>query len=310
MADAPLILEAVPEAPRRSLNGHKGTFGTVIVIGGCATMPGAPALTARAALRSGAGLVKLATDARTLGVSLGFCASVTGLVLEGGADEMAAAIERADPPQRAVLAVGPGWGVVSERHDARAELLRRLLAGPRRVVLDADGLNVLAKNEGLGQCRRTGDATGVDCVMTPHPGEFRRLVASLPAAWAVAEDPTRALDRPRAAAGLARAFRSVVVLKGSATVVSDADGTRVYRNSSGNPALATGGTGDVLTGLIAGLMAQGMSGFDAACLGVWAHGHAADGWAKEHGVAGMLAEVLADRLPGSLGSCRAADACL
>ncbi|MEM6394668.1 MAG: NAD(P)H-hydrate dehydratase, partial [Planctomycetota bacterium] len=185
-----------------------------------------------------------------------------------------------------VVAVGPGWGV----GEGRGEALRVLLGSGRRVVVDADGLNVLA-----GELRASGDAAhggtpwasggGLDWVLTPHPGEFGRLVEAV-------ELEVRAGDRVGGAAELARRLGAVVVLKGSGTVVSD--GRRVYVNPTGNAALATAGTGDVLTGVIGGLMAQGMGGFDAAVLGVWAHGRAAEVWTAGREAGGMLARELAD----------------
>ncbi len=310
MTHEPTFTDQVPDPPARPDDGHKGTFGTVIVIGGCPTMPGAPALAARSALRSGAGLVKLATDPRTLAVSLAITPSATGVRLAGNAEACAEAIERADPQGRAVLAVGPGWGAhhgPDGPTDERAALLSWLLddsANPRKIVLDADGLNVLASMN-QGAHHRHGPPTHRgERVLTPHPGEFRRLAASLPSSLAIDADPTDAQQRPQAAAAMARAFGAVVVLKGQRTVVSDRSGRRVYRNDTGNPALSTAGTGDVLTGLIAGLMAQGMSAFEAACLGVWAHGTAGDVWAETHGRAGLLAPELADALPSALRSIR------
>ena len=131
-------------------------------------------------------------------------------------------------------------------------------------------------------------------VMTPHPGEYAR-VARFYGVTGDAKDPSR---RAAAARDLAVASGAVVVLKGQQTMVSD--GTRAYVNGTGNPALATAGTGDVLTGVIGGLLAQGMGLFGAAVLGVHVHGAAADAWAERHGRGGMLAQELADGVPGVL----------
>jgi NAD(P)H-hydrate epimerase len=127
--------------------------------------------------------------------------------------------------------------------------------------------------------------------MTPHPGEFKRLATAL----GIARSGTDPDQRPNAAGELARAHKAIVVLKGHRTIVSD--GERVYVNTTGNPALAAAGSGDVLTGLIAALIAQKVEPFDAAVLGVYLHGLAADLWAAEHGKSGMLARELAERLP-------------
>jgi len=163
-----------------------------------------------------------------------------------------------------------------------------LSRGERAMVLDADGLNLLSRMRGP----RLG--SGAPLVMTPHPGEFARLAESL----GITESPTDPQTRPAAAAHLAQAQRGVVVLKGSGTVISD--GERYHLNTTGNPALATAGSGDVLTGVIASFMAQGMNAFDAACLGAHVHGLAADRWAEAHGHAGLVAVDLAFELPDAL----------
>ncbi len=280
---------ALVPLPSRPRDGHKGTFGTVIVVGGCPTMVGAPALCSAAAFRAGAGLVKLATLAQVLPHALTIEPGATGIVLLGRTREDLRLLDRADPDARAVLAVGPGMG------DAwPMTLVTSLLRGPRPVVLDADGLNRLAA---FGR-PRLGDAP---LVMTPHPGEFRRLAQPL----GIAADPTNVKQRPQAAAALAQAHRAVVVLKGYRTVVSD--GTRRYINTTGNPALATAGSGDVLTGVIAALLAQGMAPFDAAALGAYLHGLAGDMWAEYCGPSGLTARDLALQLPSAIEKRRNAE---
>ncbi len=277
--------------PERDPNGHKGTFGTVLVLGGQVTMPGAVAMVARAAFRSGAGLVKMASEERVLATALVVEPSATGVVLTGEASERLAAVERADPSGGAVLAVGPGLG----EGDIERDVVRGLWSGERRGVLDADGLNRLSE---LGP-KGIGASRGPDqWVFTPHPGEFRRLAA----AWKLGLDDSDAVDpncRSQAAARLSTAIGGVVVLKGPQTVVSD--GQRIYVNETGHSAMATAGTGDVLTGVIAALMAQGLAPFDAATAGVWAHGRAGEVWVREHGRVGLLARELADTLPGVIG---------
>ncbi|MEM7577910.1 MAG: NAD(P)H-hydrate dehydratase [Planctomycetota bacterium] len=294
MSVEPTIIHDVPARPTRPDDSHKGTFGTVIVIGGCATMPGAPALSARAALRSGAGLVKIASDQTTLATALCITPSATGICQTGSTAHDWEAIQNADPQQRAVLAVGPGWGTQA----SHAALLKALLDGPRPIVLDADGLNVLAALccKDWFDARRLAERNAA-LVLTPHPGEFLRLADSAPQDAPVHASPTNPSERPAAAAALAQLFGATVVLKGQQTVVSPREGGRVYRNATGNPALATAGTGDVLTGVLASLMAQGMPAFEAACLATFLHGAAADQWAKTHGQAGLLASDLCDALP-------------
>lgn len=271
----------LPPLPPRPRDAHKGTFGTVIVAGGSAAMFGAPALAARAAFRSGTGLVKVACEAQVLPFVLLAEPSATGIVLPPSAAAALAALNQADPDGRAVLAIGPGWGAPGPQ-DWRAGWVAQLLAGRRPVVLDADGLNLLAT---LKEAKAKAPL-----VLTPHPGEFKRLAQ----AFGIVGDPTCAKQRAGCASALAQKSNAVVLLKGARTVVSD--GAQVFQNHTGNPVLATAGSGDVLTGLIAGLMAQGMKPFDAACLGAHLHGRTADLWRDAHGDRGMLARELADGL--------------
>lgn len=279
----------LPNPPARPVDGHKGTFGTVIVVGGCPTMFGAPALCAGAVLRAGAGLVKVAADAALIPHVLTIEPSATGIALAGSAAQRVAQIESASPDHAAVLAVGPGLG---EADDLDA-LIPALLALPwRGIVLDADGLNAVAR---LGY-RHPKNACPL--VLTPHPGEFRRLAE--PAK--ITADPTDLEQRPRAAAELAAFHHGVVVLKGQHTAVTDA--CRLYLNTTGNPALATAGTGDVLTGLIAGLLAQHMPPLDAATLATHLHGRAADQWAERYGPSSLTARDLLTLLPAALHSVR------
>ncbi len=274
-------IENVPPAPDRPAGGHKGTFGTVVVVGGSATMVGAPALCATAALRVGAGLVQLAVPDALMLPTLAVQPSAMG-VTRGELDAL-------EPKGGTVLAVGPGLGGA----DDVEPLVRGLVESGHPMVLDADGLNALAR---MGLAERPGGSASDSggWVLTPHPGEFKRLAE----AFGIDGDPTDPDQRPDAAAALAQKTGAVVVLKGLHTVVTD--GQRAYRNTTGNPALSTGGTGDVLTGAIASLWAQGTEPFEAACLGVYLHGDAADAWAAVHGPAGLLAMELAELLPDAL----------
>lgn len=275
------VIETIPPVPPRPDDAHKGTFGTVIVVGGCATIMGAPALCASGALRSGAGLVRIAASGSVLPVAIGIEPGATGVVLGDDVSGAIYSIEQADPQHKAVLAVGPGMG----RSEPSGRLVSELLVGTRTIVLDADGLNQWAASN------QRRPRPGPSLVMTPHPGEFVALAQGL----GITASPTRPDQRRVAASQLARAHDAVVVLKGHHTVVSD--GQRVYVNRSGNPALATAGSGDVLTGAIAALIAQGMAAFAAAVLGVYLHGVAADVWAAQHGPSGLTARDLADHLP-------------
>lgn len=271
MPESPL-----PALPDRPASGHKGTFGTVIVVGGSKTMLGAPALAASAALRAGCGLAKLATPPDILPYCLTIEPSATGIELPN-AERIDGFSKQLD--EKAVLAIGPGMGV----GDYQKKLLVELLGSPRPIVLDADGLNNMAMMD-LSIANR-------HLVLTPHPGEFKRLAAK----HRIKEDPTSAKDRPAAAAALAKAIKGVVVLKGQATVVSD--GARTTINKTGNVALAIPGSGDVLTGLIASLMAQGLDAFSAARLGVHLHGLCGDIHAERSGPSGLVAKELAALIP-------------
>lgn len=271
----------IPSPPARPDDGHKGTFGTVVVVGGSPTMIGAPALCARSAFRGGAGLVKVAAPLELLLHILTIESSATGL----DAKKVSDTFLRDEP--RSVLAVGPGWGTTEEN----AAVLDAVLKLSNRMVIDADGLNLLAKRLNAD----TGKLRDADLILTPHPGEYRRLAEPL----GIDLDPTDPDQRVEAAAQLATRLGTVVILKGRHSVITD--GQTYAINATGNPALATAGSGDVLTGLVAALLAQGMGALDAAVLAAHVHGLAADVWTRDHGrAAGMLATELADGIPAAL----------
>ncbi len=286
MSDSPPA--SLPSPPDRPDDSHKGTYGTVVVVGGSRTMIGAPAIAAGAALRAGCGLAKLAVAGNVLPFCLVVEPSATGIALPDREDEQAFRDAMRQVDDDAVLAIGPGWGVGTMQQ----RCLHTLLRMGNRVVLDADGLNNLSKMPDGPRVPRC------PMIMTPHPGEYRRLAEPL----GIRLDPTDADRRHEAATLLAREYHSVIVLKGTHTIVTD--GEQSYVNHSGNPALATAGSGDVLTGAIAALVAQGMSDYDAAVLGVYLHGLAADLWAGEHGRAGLAARDLIAQLPAALAHLR------
>lgn len=264
--------------PRRPSSGHKGTFGHLLVVGGSEGKTGAACLAAEGALRAGAGLVTATaprtlhavyesklTEAMTLPLD---DAEVPGAHTEAALADLRGALEARD-----CAVVGPGLG----DHPATARLLERLLPDlARPVVVDADGLNAFAgRPESLG-------ASGAR-VLTPHPGEMGRLLGR-PSA-----DVQR--DRVGCALELAKRARAVVVLKGARTVVAERGGA-VRVNPTGGPALATGGTGDVLAGVIGALLAQGLDPFDAGSLGAYLHGRAGDALGDAGGPAGDVARSL------------------
>jgi NAD(P)H-hydrate epimerase len=269
--------------PARPRAAHKGSFGHVLVIGGSQGKAGAAALAALGAARSGAGLVTIACPESTNDV---LQAKLTE-VMTAPVPELASHAfgSQAGKPvlelaaARDVAALGPGIGRAEEtlafvRHVTRA------LASP--LVLDADGLVAFA--DAVGELR----ARSAPTVLTPHPGEAALLLGGTPA------EVNR--DRPAAARRLAADSGAVVVLKGAATVVAEPDGA-ILVNPTGGPALASGGTGDVLTGVIAGLLAQGLGAREAAALGAYLHGAAADLLAERRSSAGVLAGEVAGLLP-------------
>jgi len=299
-----------PQLPPRPIDGHKGTFGTVCVIGGNACAPrvmvGGPALAALGALRVGAGLAIVAVPEPLVTTVLSIVPSATAIPLpidQSGRlrPSDAAALLDAALPTIDVIAIGPGFGVGEQQRQIVARLLA--LDGPAMVV-DADALNALA-DMALPQ-----DAIRVPAVLTPHPGEWRRLAKALN----IDGDPIDASTRPAAASALARRLGAIVVLKGARTVVSD--GLREWISPHANAALATAGTGDVLTGVIAGVIAGVGEGrlrgsddaldlFHAARLGVALHGEAASIWSQKHGEAGLLAAELAASIPEAMRRRRA-----
>ena len=244
-------------------------------------MLGAPALTALAALRSGAGLVKFVADENLLSNLLLLEPSATAVALSDNTVNLEGVLAENDPDEMGVLAVGPGMG---QSPQSMARLLS-LISTNRALVLDADALNLLADSEQILE------PAAASRILTPHPGEFRRLAKSLN----IECHPVKPKQRVMAATALAKHHHAVVVLKGYQTVV--ASGTQCYVNQTGNCVLATAGSGDVLTGIISSLVAQGLDGFEAAVLGVHLHGLTADLWVKKNGPVGLLARELADMLP-------------
>jgi len=296
-----------PPLPKRDPRGHKGTFGTAGVVGGCAVEPGvmlgAPALAARAALRSGIGLARLAMPASILAEGLTIEGSATGVALPVDRDH--ALVPHSCAPlidalinESGCVTVGPGMGGGEEVPQI---VLRVVLQDETPVVIDADAINALARTPDFVPDLRA------PAIWTPHPGEFRRLADAL----RVGHDPTDDASRPDAAEEMAQRLGGVVVLKGAGTVVSD--GHRTWVCPTGHACLATAGTGDVLAGLITGLVAQyvrvspaggGLSLYDAARIGVWAHGRGGELWARRGASAGLRASELADLIPESLEPCR------
>ena len=259
--------------PHRPNDAHKGTFGRVLVVGGSVGMSGAVCLAASAALRGGAGLVTAAVPQSIQSVVAGFEPSYMTVGLpadEHGALGRVEAVEGLLAGKSAVV-VGPGLGQTREAADLVLAILKQ---SPCPVVLDADALNLVAEYEILRSVPRNQPL-----IVTPHPGEFSRLTGqSISAIQA---------SREQSARDYAVQHEVTVVLKGAGTIVTD--GVRVYKNTAGNAGMATGGTGDVLAGLLAAQVAVGLEPMQAASLAVYVHGLAGDLAAAEFSEPGLIA---------------------
>jgi len=243
-----LTLATLPSLPARELDAHKGQFGHVLLIGGDRGFGGAILLAAEMALRGGAGLVSLATRPEHVAASLARLPEVMALGIES-ANQLMTVLAQAG-----VLVVGPGLG---QSAWSRSLLSLAANAGLPQ-VWDADALNLLA----------TGSFTlPADSVITPHPGEAARLLG-------ISTADVQA-DRPAAARRLARQYQAVCVLKGAGSLIAAPDG-RLSICERGHPAMATAGLGDVLSGLLGALRAQGLPAYDATCLAVWLHASAGE----------------------------------
>jgi len=257
----------------RLRNSHKGSFGHVFAVGGLQGMSGAIRLCGEAALRSGAGRVTLATDpAHAALVNLSRPELMVTAVATG--DDLASVLDTAK-----VIAVGPGLG----RADWSESLLETCLNTKATLVVDADALNILAQHANKKA------VTPKNWVLTPHPAEAARLLHSK-----VSEIQQ---DRVSAAVGIARRYGATVVLKGCGSVIANPSGSYAIC-PLGNPGMATAGSGDVLTGIIAALVGQGLSCFDAAKAGVVAHAAAGDAAAEALGEMALIAGDIIEHLPG------------
>ncbi len=267
----------LPALPDRPEDGHKGTFGRVLVIGGSRAMAGAPILSGRAALRTGSGLVQLAFDDLMHTASIAACPELIGLP---GANKPATVLGAAKLSD--AIVVGPGWG----QSPANKKTLLSLLKLDAKLVVDADALNLLAT-------QKAWPATKAKCVLTPHPGEMARLAKAYRLGTFEDDDESRV----KVATALAKKTKCVVVLKGFRTVVIDPDKANdVYLNVTGDSSLSKAGTGDVLAGMIASLIGQGMSPYNAACLGVYLHGRAGEIAGQSLGPRSVLASDVIDAI--------------
>lgn len=272
-----------PLIPVRHPQGHKGTHGRGVIIGGSVGMSGAVMLAGKAAQRCGTGLVQLVVpEAIAETVDLGVMEATVWPtkdyeMLTGNSWEVIAErLKGAD-----ACAVGPG---LKQAESFLQALKNILLETDIPVILDADGLNLISREPDL-LCARKGKGT---LILTPHPGEMARLCDC-----SISEVQE---NRMELALMKAMEWGAIVVLKGAGTIVASPDG-RVFLNSTGNAGLGAGGTGDVLTGCIMAWVAQGVPPLGAACMGVYLHGKAADILKEQYGISGFTASEVADHLP-------------
>jgi len=281
----------LPSLPARRGDTSKRDYGRVLVVGGSTGMAGAPALSATAALSSGAGLVELLVPGSVAAIAAGFDPCVMTRGLAAGTDGTFAAAAAADILERAAaadaVAIGPGIGRSAAVVALVADLWRGV-AGP--AVFDADALWAVAKLPAAARRAHAGPR-----VITPHAGEFLRLIGRETGDPAAADRSFLEGEAP----AVADAFGAVVVLKGPGTLIVASEPPRQARNDTGNPGMATAGTGDVLTGVVAALMGQGLGCFDAARLAVWVHGTAGDAAAADLGEISVTARDVLARLPAA-----------
>lgn len=268
---------------RRPRFSHKGTYGHCLVLGGSQDMWGAPGMTAKACLRAGAGLVTVHTGSRGASILHGLLPEV--MVLSDS--EPGFISQLPDLKKYSHILVGPGLG----QNPASEQVLKSLIQVSNvPLVIDADALNILANNPTWLSFLPKGT------ILTPHPGEFARLVGKKPSHF----------EAMQMQAEWSRKFAVTIVLKGAHTSVSLSDGS-IWVNSSGNPGMASAGMGDALTGIIGGLLASGYSSAEAAIFGVYLHGHAGDMALNEQSFESLLATDLIDHIGKAFQSIGYAD---
>ncbi len=287
------LVRRLPKLPARAPESHKGDYGRVLIVAGSRSMNGAAYLTAQSAMRAGAGLVHLAAPAPSAPILAPMvpCCLIHPMPAteEGSLSDQARAEILELAKNSSVVALGPGLTTHPETRRLVVALAQEI---ERPIVLDADGLNAIVDN------LYAIDRTGKPFVLTPHPREMARL-SNLPSAADVQG------NRVKTAMLFAQKHEVIVVLKGHGTIVTD--GTSMFINPTGNPGMATGGAGDVLTGVIASFMAQKLSPFDAATLGVYVHGLAGDLGAAQKTQVSLIASDLVDFLPNAFAELEKVD---
>jgi NAD(P)H-hydrate epimerase len=278
-------LYTLPPLPPRPESGHKGLFGRVLVVGGNGQMFGAAVLAGTAALRAGSGLVQIAVPRDVLPHAIGITPELIGLALDNRNDkDLLGAAEAAD-----VLVIGPGMGT----SPASRRRLTKLIRLRKPAVLDADALNLLASTKSWPK------GFSLDAVITPHPGEMKRLATQYLSLTKIPDDDE---SRIGVAASAATHFRTTVLFKGHRTIVTD--GKQVYVNRTGDSTLSKAGAGDILSGLIGSLIGQGMTVYDAARAGAWLHGRAGEIAGESLGRRAALARDVIGELPAAFGQYR------
>ncbi len=272
--------------PERKPDSHKGSFGHALIIAGSKGKTGAASLCGMAAMRSGTGLVTLAVPGS---MNNAVESKTLEIMTEPLADSIDGTLTKESIPRiikllegKNAVAIGPGLSVTDDTKTLLVEFIK-LCQVP--VVIDADGLNILAENLSILKNRSSA------IILTPHPGEMSRLTGL----------STRQIqeNRVETARNFSIEHQVYLVLKGSGTVICNPYG-RTFINPTGNPGMASGGMGDALTGIITGLLAQGLNTLDAAVFGVFAHGMAGDIVAKENAPTGLLASDVIERIPSTL----------
>ena len=279
------IVSKLPTLPPRLPESNKGNFGRILIVAGSRGMSGAAILCASAALRAGAGLVKVAVPAEILPiVAAGNPCYMTAPLpqdAEGRVAPSALAMLLKWSETQDVIALGPGLDRSANLTTLILDLVEKI---PNVMVIDADGLNAF-----VGQAEKLR-AEAAPRIITPHPGEFARLLQL--------DVKSVQARRQELAVEFAAKQKLIIVLKGHGSIVTD--GQRVYTNTTGNPGMATGGTGDVLTGVIAALLGQHLPPFEAAQLGVHLHGLAGDLARDQIGEVSLIATDLLDFLPAAI----------
>lgn len=282
------ITKKITSLPPRPEDGHKGLFGRLLILGGSLDMIGAPVLAGTAALRTGAGLVQIAMPRPVLAAALSITPELIGLGLEKTDDELLAAADAAD-----AIVIGPGMGQLPDAGNR----LKKLLRMSKPMVLDADALNLLS----AGKSWPTDFAARA--VLTPHPGEMKRLTQLLPPAklkslGSLTPFPSDDQNRLAIAAAMTELTGQTIVLKGHRTVVTD--GATAYFNTTGDSSLSKAGSGDALSGILGCLLAQKMPSFDAACIAVHLHGLAGEIAGEEWGRRCPLARDVIHSIPPAI----------